>query len=474
MSILKVNSDSRVYEITFDGKKLISELLLGNGIYVEHPCGGKGSCKKCTVILDGKEVLSCRTYIENDTEITISEPDGMVSESGANETGENSSNTVLCLDIGTTTLALALVSVDTKSVVKVYTCTNPQRVYGADVITRIDHCSKHGVIELKNGVINAINRLLFELKRDYSVSSAKKLYVSGNTTMLHLFFGVDCSAMGFAPYTPSFIDEKRATASSLGIDLDAEIISLPSISAFVGADIVAGLNYVGLPENGKYSLLIDLGTNAEIVLFSDKGGLTTAAAAGPCFEGANISCGMSATEGAIYTFEENDGEIQFSTIGNTSPKGICGTGLIDLISILLEKGIVDETGFMEYGDYLISDEVSFTGGDVRQYQLAKSAVYSAIRSLMKLRGVKYEDISKMYISGGFSAKINVINAVKTGLLPSELISKTVAINNSSLLGTVKFALDGGDLLRITSGIRYVDLSADPYFSDQFIENMMFE
>lgn len=474
MPVLRVHYKSSEKEIIFSGKKLISELLLENGVYVEHPCGGKGSCKKCTVLIDGKEVLSCRTYIENDTEITVSQSEEMLSESGANEIGVNSKNSVLCLDIGTTTLALALVSVDTESVVKVYTKTNPQRAYGADVITRIDHCSKNGVADLKLSVISAVNEMLGELKRDYSVSSVNELYVSGNTTMLHLFFGVDCSAMGVAPYTPAFIGEKRISAKALGIELDAEVISLPSISAFVGADIVAGLNYVDFPENGKYSLLIDLGTNAEIVLFSNKGGVTTAAAAGPCFEGANISCGMSATEGAIYAFEEIDGKLKYSTIGNVDPKGICGTGLIDVISVLLENGTIDETGFMEDGDCNLADEVTLTGADVRQYQLAKSAVYSAVRSLMKLEGAEYENISRMYISGGFSAKINVSNAVKTGLLPRELAGKTLAINNSSLLGTVKYSLDGGDLSRFTSNIRYVDLSADPYFGDQFIENMMFE
>jgi len=290
--------------------------------------------------------------------------------------------------------------------------------------------------------------------------------------MLHTFFGVDCSSIGVAPYTPAFLDSKRMAASVLNIKGVLEIVSLPSVASFVGADIVAGVNYIGEPLGDSYKLLVDLGTNAEIVLFSKEGGIATAAAAGPCFEGANIKNGMSATDGAIYSFSIDNGSASYKTVNNTEAKGICGTGLVDAVAALLKNGFIDGGGFMEDA-YALSEGIALTPEDVRQYQLAKSAVYSAIISLMKKQGVAFEDISGMYISGGFSAKINIDNAIFTGLLPKELREKTVAVNNSSLLGTVKYACGDGDVSVIRDKIRYVDLSTDSYFSELFVENMIF-
>jgi uncharacterized 2Fe-2S/4Fe-4S cluster protein (DUF4445 family) len=290
--------------------------------------------------------------------------------------------------------------------------------------------------------------------------------------MLHLFFGVDCSSIGVAPYTPVFLESKTSDAATVGIIGVKKVVSLPSIASFVGADIVAGLSYIGIPEEGKYNLLIDLGTNAEIVLYSNRSGVATAAAAGPCFEGAGITCGMSATRGAIYSFTLSNGKATYSTIDNAPAVGICGTGLIDLIAELLRSETVDESGYID-DDYVICDGVSLAGSDVRQYQLAKSAVCSAIITLMKRENVAYSDIESMYISGGFSAKINIRNAADSGLLPTELADKAVPINNSSLLGTVKFACDRCSLSFYTDNIEYIDLSSDPYFSELFIQNMMF-
>jgi len=298
------------------------------------------------------------------------------------------------------------------------------------------------------------------------------MYVSGNTTMLHLFFGVDCSTMGVAPYTPSFVESKKEAAEKIGIQGVKKIVSLPSISSFVGADIVAGLEFIGLPEENKYNLLIDLGTNAEVILYSNTTGIATSAAAGPCFEGANIKCGMSATEGAICEFKLDYGHSTVKTISEKSPRGICGTGLIDIISQLLKNEIIDETGYMEES-YILSENVYLSPDDVRQYLLAKSAVYSAILALIQKEGISFEDISKMYISGGFSAKINISNAANTGLLPKELVGKAVAINNSSLQGVIKYACNGGDIDHFTKNIRYADLSTDSCFAELFIKNMVF-
>ena len=462
-----------MHKVTVNGKvlyaedgQLLSEVLTASGNGTEHPCGGKGICKKCLVRVNGKDELSCRYAVRSDVSVTLNLFSEIVSESGVDTFSDETENMCLALDIGTTTIALALVSADTGRAVRVVTKTNPQRVFGADVMSRIEYCTKNGVEDMQKPVVDVINYMLDEI----GAGSVSRMYVSGNATMLHIFFGIDVSSLGVAPYKAVFLESKTEKGANLGIDKTDEIISLPSISTFVGADIVAGLNYVSLPDDGKYNLLIDLGTNAEIVLFDNHNFIGTSAAAGPCFEGAGISCGMSAVSGAVCAYSENGAQ----TIGNVTPKGICGTGLVDVIATLLDKSIIDNTGYMEAESVEIAEGVTLTQSDIRQYQLAKSAVYSAITTLMQMQSVTAEDIDKVYISGGFSAMLNVGNAVRTGLLPDSLREKCIAINNSSLLGTVKFAVQNNDLSSIINNSSYVDLSSETDFSDLFINNMFFK
>lgn len=457
---------------TFFAEKgqLLSDLLIKNGFKVPHICGGRGACGKCTVNVNGENVLSCKYEVQSDIEVLLPENNVIESWCGAERSGDLSKNMCFALDIGTTTLALALVSVDGGSIIETVTRTNPQVVFGADVISRIDYCTKNGVEALNKLLIDEINSMANELYEDILPT----MYVSGNTTMLHILFGENPSLMGVAPYTPVFTKGKAIDGEKIGITHSEKIISLDCISAFVGADLVAGLNFVGLPEAGKYNLLVDLGTNAEILLFSKDKILCTSAAAGPCFEGANISCGMSATAGAITEFDiDANGVLNLKTIFDAKPCGICGTGLIDVISTLLKNGIIDETGYMECETYHITENVYINQNDIRQYQLAKSAVCSAIEILMNIGNVDFEQIDKMYISGGFSAKINIEKAVYTGLFPKALKNKASPINNSSLLGTVKFALEKGALGELLNKAEYVDLSLNSEFNDLFIENMEF-
>jgi uncharacterized 2Fe-2S/4Fe-4S cluster protein (DUF4445 family) len=253
------------------------------------------------------------------------------------------------------------VSLDNKETVKVVTATNPQRMYGADVISRIDFCSKNSVSPLNRVLINKINELI----ESFGIDSDIPLYASGNTTMLHTFFSADCSSLGVAPYTPVFLESKEYDGDLIGLNGVSIIKSLPCIHSFFGADLVAGINYTGLPQDESYYLLVDLGTNAEIALYSRDKILCTSASAGPCFEGGNILCGMSATEGAIYRFSLSAiGGSTYKTIGNTQPKGICGTGLIDIIAVLLENGVIDKTGYMENDEFFITDNVKLTQKDI--------------------------------------------------------------------------------------------------------------
>lgn len=445
------------------GEKL-SDVLMKNGKYVEHPCAGKGTCGKCTVLVNGKPQLSCQYIITDDIEVSLPSKNEISSQTGAKTDGKYTENMCFALDIGTTTLALALISLDEKSITGTLTCTNPQKMYGADVISRIEYCRNNSVLPLQKVLADEVNSMVSA----FGVNEKLPLFVAGNTTMLHILFGIDPSSIGVAPYTPVFTQSKKENGEKLGLNGISTVTSLPCISAFAGADIVAGLNFTDFPEKNKYNLLIDLGTNAEVALFSENSVVCTSAAAGPCFEGANISCGMNAAKGAICAYSGNG----YKTVENAIPKGICGTGLIDIIAELLYNEI-DETGFMECESFEIADGVSLSQGDVRQFQLAKSAVFSAVETLLKSKKITHNDIEKVFISGGFSSKINIENAVKTGIISAEFKDKCVPINNSSLLGTVKYLCGENKIDSFINCSEYIDLSSAADFSDLFIQNMMF-
>ena len=320
--------------------------------------------------------MACQYRVHSDITVEIPKIGEIVSETGIQISKSVTEDRCFVLDVGTTTLALALVSLNDQCVVGIKTGTNPQRAFGADIMTRIDFCRRFGVEELQRVLVAEINALI----RSFAVPCVDRLYVAGNTTMLHLLLGVDCSSIGVAPYTPVFLDRQCRAAEEIGIEGVRVVETLPAIASFVGADLVAGLNFVEMPEAETYSLLVDLGTNAEIILFSKEKILCTAAAAGPCFEGANISCGMSATAGAIYAYANGVA----TTIGNLPAKGVCGTGLFDIIAELLANETMDATGFLEE-PFEIAPGVQLTQADVRQFQLAKAAVYAGIQTLIQDR-----------------------------------------------------------------------------------------
>ena len=464
MPILKIVQNGITKQLLFEGEKKLDELLGLSDVHVDKPCGGRGVCKKCIVLVNNKEEYVCRYVVRGDAEVVVPDSRDIVSVTGAEESEKITENLCFCLDIGTTTLALALVSLDEKRIVRTKTAPNPQREFGADVISRIEYCGKNGVKKLQSTLLAKINEMIVS----FGLESVERMYVAGNTTMLHLFLGVDCSSLGVSPYTPVFLEGRRVCGSELGFDNIGEVVSLPGISAFVGADIVAGLGFVNAPTKGKYSLLIDLGTNAETVLFGENKYLCATAAAGPCFEGANISFGMSASVGAICAYKGG----KWSVIGDTDPVGICATGLVDVIAELIRSGVVEKSGYMEE-DFKLSDNVFVTPADIREFQLAKSAVRSAVECLLKHADISYEDVEKMYVAGGFSAKFNVENAAFLGLVPKELADRFVPVNNSSLLGTVKYACEKNGIAEIAKSAEFIDLGMDNMFSEFFFNNMSF-
>ncbi len=454
------------------GERLI-DLLQRYGIESPHPCAGRGSCGKCKATVDGEEILTCKYVIEGDITVTLRGRSGLDVTVLKGFEGVISSGAFFALDIGTTTLCLSLV--DGGEELCRVNAQNPQTVFGADVITRIEQCGKSGAESLQKPLVERINAMTDAARAAIGANDleVKAMYAAGNATMLHLLLGIDCTGIGQAPYRAVFLESKELSASDVGMRGIERLFLLPSAHSFVGADVIAGLSLIDLPESGRYSLFVDLGTNAEIVLASEDRILCTAAAAGPCFEGSNIDCGMSALSGAICSVDIDESGIRLGTVGGEKAKGICATGLIDAVYSLLKTEAIDETGYMEDNFYL-ADGVYLSPRDVRNFQLAKSAVHSAIEALISRAGARFGDVDALYISGGFAQKLSTRRAAVVGLIPRALAGKCRVIGDSCLMGVIKYAL--GDRLANTLSERaeYCDLSADGIFAEKFIENMSFE
>lgn len=461
--MIKIRYNNR--ELSAERGEILADVLIRNGISISRPCGGMGRCGKCRVVVDGVSLLACKYVLDHDVSVDADTEGEILSDAPNVSANRSVIGTDLVLDLGTTTLALALIDKKQKCIVKVIKANNPQRAFGADVISRIEYCKSHGVAKLTRLIRGEVSRMIRELGE----ATLDTLYVAGNTTMIHIFAGVDPTPLGTAPYTPSFLGEMIHSANEFEVNGVKTVRLLPSVSAFVGADIVAGISSLGLPES-KYRLLLDLGTNAEIALFSKDRIITTSAAAGPCFEGANISSGMSATDGAINYY---DG-IKMSTVNNYPARGICATGLVDIIAFLLRRGKIDKSGALDEEEFEVAPGVSLTQEDIRQYQLAKSAIYSAIMTIMGKFQIGFDEIEALYIAGGFSSKMLPENAALTGLIPAELAERCYSIGNSSLMGAIGAACDNLDLQEICDKAVYVDLSADTSFADLFIKNISFK
>jgi len=267
--------------------------------------------------------------------------------------------------------------------------------------------------------------------------------------MGHLLLGYSCEGLGRYPYTPVNISAVELPFSQLfnSAFLHAPVTILPGISAFVGGDIVAGLLACDFDKAVRPCLFIDLGTNGELALGNKERILLSSSAAGPAFEGGNISCGCGSVAGAICSVEIDRSKTSFQTIGDKRAVGLCGTGIIELVSELLDEGIIDETGLLEdkyfkEGFPIIEEKdgrgLYFTQRDIRQLQMAKAAIRAGIDILLKEYGISYDEIDKLYLAGGFGFKLNLQKAVNIGLLPKELYGRICPVGNSALSGAVLY------------------------------------
>ncbi len=476
----------------------VAEALRRMGFDIDLPCGGNGRCGKCTCPVktgndpnqEWKELRICQAKV-SDERITVKLPEKMMLGSAETDVGETAERigggsdgkAFLAVDVGTTTVEAVLWQGG--EIRAHFAVLNPQKKYGADVISRIAYSEKEGGLEqMTNDIRACIRSMVEKCRNDLPRVNISDVYVAGNTTMQHLFLGVSPAGMGKYPFTPDFTETKRVRGCDVGLDT-CNVTLLPSADAFIGADVVAGAELFLAYSEKSAELFIDLGTNGEMVLKADGKYYATSSAAGPCFEGANISCGTGGIEGAISAFEDGERGMTLKTIGNRWPVGICGSGLLSLVAMLLEKEVIDETGAMD-GDYeiggwlgeeFVNTGLTLTRKDVREFQLAKAAIRTGIQLLLEKGGVRACEVSKVYTAGGLGTHIDPEAALKTGLFPPEFRGKFLSPGNTSLKGALRAGTDpafidaAGELaLRFET----FSLNDEKTFNERFVDNMYFD
>lgn len=408
----------------------------------------------------------------------------------------------LCVDIGTTTVVTHLVNMDTGAVLDSRGTYNRQAPYGDDVITRIIHASENpqGLGELQGACVNTINDLLKKAlgRRGLAPQDIRAAIIAGNTTMTHLFLGIPPKYIRLEPYVPVASDfpPVKADAVGIGIHPASPVWCMPAVASYVGGDIVSGVLASGMTRRDEVSLFIDIGTNGEIVLGNRDWLVSCACSAGPCFEGSGISSGMRAMPGAIEAMEIDPDtlECSLSTVGGSSPKGICGSGLVDALAEMRKAGIIDRSGQFamdrchprlrerdEGPEFLVvpagngcDRDIAITEGDVKNLLRAKGAVYAGIRSLLRAVDLSFDVISRIYIAGGFGNYLNVRESIEIGLLPDVDPGVYVFIGNSSIKGA-RLALMSREAMEeareLARKMTYLELSVGTTFMDEYVSAM---
>ena len=488
MSTLIVCKNRKKASIPIVPGKSILELLRTNGYAVNAPCGGHGRCGKCQVELTEngitETVLACKTFPETDCLVMLpddhADPDW--NDTAAPSRSTNGRNGYgAAVDLGTTTVAVKLYRLTDGTALGSASQWNAQKSCGGDVITRIDYCMKHtdGLAELSHMIRDQIRAILTDLCKESGISyrDLTEIVLAGNTVMQHIFTGLSPVSIAAAPFSPQtrFDDGTPYELDGIPVYLS------PCVAGYVGGDITAGLLHTGLYERSGKSLFIDVGTNGEMALGGSDGFTACAVASGPAFEGAEISCGMPAADGAVYAVELTENGLRYEVLGGGEAKGLCGSGLLDLVACLLELGYIDESGCLaedENGEavFYLTDTVLLTQRDVRQLQLAKAAVAAGICLLLREQNITCNDLDMLYLAGGFGNRLRVESAVKIGMLPRELSGRIVPVGNAALAGAEQALLDPDSrqtLQAIKDNCHYIELSTAPDFNDTFVEEMSF-
>lgn len=484
MSELRIIRGNTVKTVTFRGTPLLDEVLEAAGMLQPHPCGGRGSCGKCAVTLTGNVSeptpaerkagtrLSCQAVLLGDAQVRLSDDRETVQIETGNDTLAIQLNPVAgriaaAVDIGTTTLAVKVYDLENGRVLGTAAELNPQTAVAADVMGRIDAAMKGKLSLMEHQITETLERLLGEAAGEKTVDTA---VITGNTTMLYLLTGRNPEPLSHAPF-------EADTLFGTDWKLDCLPVYLPPcMNAFVGADITCAVLASGMWDREETGLLCDIGTNGEIALYHHGKLYVTSTAAGPAFEGAGISCGCGSVPGAIDRVWLENGSLAVHTIGEQEAVGICGSGLIDAVAAALEAELVDETGALDEDELELSPGVCLQPRDIRAVQLAKAAIAAGIQVLLETAGVGLEEVDRLYIAGGFGSHLNTESAAKIGLLPEQLLDRTVVLGNGAIAGAAMALLNRDNrqiLTKIAAESVHVNLGGNPSFNEKYVEHMFF-
>lgn len=541
----------------------VAQALMNNNISININCMGRGTCGKCKIkhisgklnsineeerkFLSNNDIennlrLACYTFPQENIEIDVlpMNEDYSISSYGfipkfkenpsiyklLNESSntyvyyedelltEEDGNTLdklygISVDIGTTTVVMSLIDINASKELAEEVSINTQIDYGQDIISRISYADENGIegiIKLKKSIVNLLNEMIQKLciKTNIDRRNIYELDVSANTVMMHMLLGVSASSMAKSPYEPAFTSSQLVKASELGININenGKIYCLPSISSFIGADIVSGLYASGICDFDKNILYMDIGTNGEIVLKANDKMYSCSCAAGPALEGMNISFGMKAGKGAIEQVKIGANQLEINVIGQTEPIGICGSGIISVISQMLKNGLIRGDGSIQSPQYFDEDNqlfkksmiienerkkylrlnftqnpITISQKDIRQVQLAKAAILAGIYTLLQSADIEFNHIDKVLIAGQFGLHLSVDSLIGCGILPIELSDKVTYVGNTSKSGACMSLLSRDTKNRMSSmalNIEYVDLSKIDSYQKLFVECLNFD
>lgn len=512
--------------LEYDNPVLLSTVFAQHGVGVEMPCGGRQRCLKCRVkafgalsplserereLLTPEEIaagirFACMTEMRGDVRVEL--PDTGTSDRIVTagqmpdfpfvpwEKGLGAA-----VDIGTTTVALYLYDLENGRLLDTGSERNPQAVFGADVISRMEKAMAGEADALAVSIRNCIARMLTEAcdRTEADVQRVNAMVLTGNTVMLYLLCRQHPASIAAAPFIQDRYFGEFLTAADLNLPLhkNAQIYLPRCMSAYVGADITTALMAASFDQKladpgHEPELLVDIGTNGEMALAAGGKMLCCSTAAGPAFEGAGIYQGMNAKEGAVSRVFLENGKIRCSVIGGVEAKGICGSGIVDAVAVMVKAGILDETGIINEEDHAFEGDITeveeqpafrlpgtqvvITQKDIRAVQLAKSAVCSGMLTLIEEAGMQPKDVKRLTIAGGFGAFIDVQSAQTIGLIPPGFAAKAVAVGNAAGTGASMVLLSEEvrrSSEKLAKRAETVELSSSPRFMDYYVENMLF-
>lgn len=509
---------AREVRMTCPGGCRVHEYLQSQGTALAMPCGGKGMCGKCRVrVVQGKLPvtpedkrifsdaqlaqgwrLACKAVTQEAVELAIpvqeqqgfsalaaeAADEGAVSLSVGHDYG-------LAVDIGTTTLAAALVDCTGGKILATATTVNSQRSFGADVVSRIGAACHGKGRALQKAVRRDLTRLVKQLFQDHPgvAGHCHCMAIAANTTMLHLLMGWSCEGLGNWPFHPVSLGggtyDIQAVLGRQDVLTDCTVTLLPGMSTYVGADITAGIWQCGLASSDDVSLFVDLGTNGEMVLGNKGQRFIASAPAGPALEGGKLTWGTGSVPGAICGVRIERGRAKVRTIDHAVPVGICGTGILEAMAGLVREGLVDETGklvepYFHKGFPLASTldyrRITLSQQDIREIQMAKSAIRAGIESLIERSGISRQRIRQVWLAGGFGYYLDPQKAAVIGLLPADLAERTTAVGNTSLKGAIGLltgAVTLDELQAIAAGAEEIVLGNDEAFQRLYIDYLNF-